>query len=286
MKRLLYIFISVCMAMQTTAAETDPASPRPLRPVYKAFSLSVGSAHLADTYLSPLRYTGQTVSLDYERHQAMRFDPGRWTMRLRGRLEGMHTKSPARNATMWEGVLYLDWAMMHRWRLPYGISASAGGETGITGGVVYAERNSNNPCSAKAAWHVGLTGLATWGHTFGRLPVTFAWQPSLPVAGVFFAPEYGQLYYEIYLGERSGLAHFAWWGNYLRTSQLVTADLHLAQATSLRLGFRYDLLSTRVHDITTRIYSLCFTLGVSGEWLSYSPSRRLSDATARVISAF
>lgn len=261
--------------------ETAPA----LRPVHASYMAGIGSGHAADTYLSPLQYCGISFSLDYERHQAMRFDPEHWTMRLAAGIEGMHTENPARNATIWMGMLRLSWGMSHRWQLPANITIAAGGSTGLNLGCLYSERNSNNPASAKASWTVNLTGCAIWKHRFGRLPVTFAWQPTIPVAGVFFALEYGQLYYEIYLGERSGLAHFGWWGNYFAMENLVTADLHLWESTSLRLGFRSNLLSTSVHDITTRIYNTSLVIGISGQWLGYSPSKKISEQT-RIITAF
>ncbi len=282
--RLIVTLILLSLSTIYAAAEVRD-SILVLRPVHASYTASFGTAHTADTYLSPLRYSGVALSLDYERHQAMRFDPENWTMRLAGSLEGMRTQSPARNSTMWEAMLRLSWGMTHRWQLPADITVAAGGSTGLNLGCLYSERNSNNPASAKASWTVNIAASAIWKHRFGRLPVTIAWQPALPVAGIFFAPEFGQLYYEIYLGERSGLAHFGWWGNYFAMENLVTADLHLGESTSLRLGFRSNVLSTRVHDITTRIYNTSFVIGVSGQWLSYSPAKKLSDKT-RIITAF
>lgn len=283
-EHLISLFVALLLCPYCSFAQ-DSEAITTLRPVHASYTASIGTGHIADTYLSPLRYSGLSLSLDYERHQAMRFDPEHWTMRLAASIEGMHTKSPSGNSTMWEGMLHVSWGMMHRWHLPAGITVAGGGSTGVNLGCLYSERNSNNPASAKASWTINLTGYAIWKHTFGKLPITFAWQPVIPVAGLFFAPEYGQLYYEIYLGERSGLAHFGWWGNYFAMENLVTADLHLGESTALRLGFRSNLLSTSVHDITTRIYNTSFVIGVSGEWLSYSPSKKLSDKT-RIITAF
>lgn len=256
------------MALMAIAAEGSADSLS--RPVLSAYTISVGDAHLTDTYLSPLRYTGQSLSLDYERRQAMRFDPERWSMRLSGRLEGMHTRNQARNATMWALNLHLEWGMTRRFTPLPRMSVGAGGSTSLTGGVLYNRRNGNNPVSAKCAWTVNLTGYCAYRLRLGSLPVTLTYQPTIPVAGVFFAPAYGELYYEIYMGNHSGLVHPAWWGNYFVMENLVTADLHFG-ATALRVGFRSNVLSTRHSDINTRIISNCLVVGVSGLSQSLDP---------------
>ena len=81
--------------------------------------------------------------------------------------------------------------------------------------------------AARGSATISLTGYAAYPLQIGRLPVTLMYQPSLPLAGIFFSPDYGELYYEIYLGNHSGLVHGAWPGNYRRLDQLITAYLHL-----------------------------------------------------------
>ena len=157
------------------------------------------------------------------------------------------------------------------------------GSTAVDLGCIYSERNGNNPASAKAAWTLNLTAYASWNVNIGSLPVTLRYQPTLPVTGVFFSPDYGQLYYEIYLGNDSGLAHAAWWGNYFAMENLLTADLHLSN-TCLRIGYRNNILSTKVNNITTRMANHSFVVGLSGEWIGIS-SRKSMPEKARIISA-
>lgn len=64
---------------------------------------------------------------------------------------------------------------------------------------------------------------------------------------------------------------------------LVTADMHLG-ATSLRVGFRNNILSTSINDITTRTITYSAVIGVTTEWISLNPSRK-ADNNARIISA-
>lgn len=260
------------------------AQDQPARPVTSAYTIGIGSSHLCDTYLTPLHYDGWHAALGYERFQAMAFEPERWIMRLDVSLNVDRAQNPARNATMWNLGLHAGWGMMRRWHLPAGVTVAAGGSTSIEGGALYLSRNGNNPVSAKGAWTLNITGMATWATTIGRLPVTLRYQPELPVVGAFFSPQYGELYYEIYLGDRKGLAHCAWWGNRFVMDNLVTADLRLG-ATALRLGYSCRIMSSKVNHIVTRETTHSFVIGISGEWMSLSP-RHAPSRDTRIISAF
>lgn len=278
-------FFALIGCMLCVVAVKAADSDKPLRPVMAAYSLEVGASYLTDTYLTPLKYKGQSYALSYERMQAMRFSPENWVMRLTGRLGLNRALNPARNATMWDLDLELSWSMMHRWRMAAvsGLQFYGGGATMADIGALYLARNGNNPVAAKAAWTVGITGAAVYNFKIARLPISLRYQPTLPVTGVFFSPDYGELYYEIYLGNHSGLVHGAWWGNYFRLNNLVTADLRFG-ATNLRIGYSGDILSTKVNNIVTRRITHAVTIGVSGEWLSVNRSGKISSK-AKIISA-
>lgn len=282
MRLLLPILLALLTVLPARGQDSIALSPRPLRPVFAAYTAEIGSSHLADTYLTPLKYTGWHAGLDYVRYQAMRFDPERWTMSLHGNLSLDHAENPARNATMWNLMLTLDWGMMRKWHPITGLTLAGGGSTTLQGGCLYNARNGNNPASAKGAWTVNLTGYAAYSTRVWRVPVTLMYRPTLPVTGIFFSPNYGELYYEIYLGNHSGLVHGAWPGNFFRLDNLLTADLHLG-ATNLRLGYRADFFSSKVNHIVTHIYTHSLVIGISGEWLSYNP-RRPHNSAARIIS--
>ena len=257
--------------------------PTTLRPVTSSYTYEIGGATLANTYLTPLKYKGWDMALNYERMQAMKFNPEKWVMRLTAGIDLNRTDNPAKNATMWRLVADFSWGMTYRFKLPHNITLAGGGSTSLDLGCVYNARNGNNPVAVEAAWTVNLTGYASWNVKIGRLPVTLRYQPTIPLTGVFFSPDYGELFYEIYLGNHSGLAHCAWWGNYFRMENLVTADMHLG-ATSLRVGFRNNILSTSINDITTRTITYSAVIGVTTEWISLNPSRK-ADNNARFISA-
>ena len=279
MTRLLLSILCVMLSAMAFAQD----EPTTLRPVTSSYTYEIGGATLANTYLTPLKYKGWDMALNYERMQAMKFNPEKWVMRLTAGIDLNRTDNPAKNATMWRLVADFSWGMTYRFKLPHNITLAGGGSTSLDLGCVYNARNGNNPVAVEAAWTVNLTGYASWDVKIGRLPVTLRYQPTIPLTGVFFSPDYGELFYEIYLGNHSGLAHCAWWDNYFRMENLVTADMHLG-ATSLRVGFRNNILSTSINDITTRTITYSAVIGVTTEWISLNPSRK-ADNNARIISA-
>lgn len=284
--KVVYSFIlSLVATLSVSAAELDDEREKVLRPVTSAYTFEIGSSHINNTYLTPLKYSGLNFAFSYERLQAMAFDPEKWIMQLQTSISLDSDQNPAKNATMWDLSLSASWAMLRRFDVSAvnGLKIAAGGMTGIDLGALYLARNGNNPVSAKAAWNIGLTAAAIYNFKISRLPVTLRYQPSLPVTGLFFSPDYGELYYEIYLGNHSNLLHGAWWGNYFRFDNLLTADLRLG-STNLRLGYRCDYFSSKVNNIVSRRFSNTFVIGISGQWLSLPRSGKISPE-AKIISA-
>lgn len=279
MKATVKAILLLLVATAATAKAQDVE-----RPVLSAYTLEAGSAHIADTYLTPLKYYGQNYALGYERMQAMRFSPDRWVMRLRGRLSLERVKSPARNSLMWGLGLDLGWSMMHRWRPAQQWTVMAGGYTSADAGVLYLSRNSNNPASAKGAWTVGVSAAAVYNGRIGRIPFCARYQAELPLTGIFFTPQYGELYYEIWLGNHSGLVHGAWPGNYFGLDNLATVDLRFGR-TILRLGYRCDILSSKANDIVSRSVTHTAVVGIASEWLSLGPSDSRKAEQARITSS-
>ncbi len=246
----------------------DIAVEKPLRPVRSTYAVEFGSAHLADTYLTPLHYSGWHAGFTYEHLQAMKFDPQRWSMQLRLGLDFDRTQNPAKNATMMGLSVEASWGMLRKFTIIKDLTVAIGPELGANLGCLYLSRNGNNPASAKAAITLNATALAAYRMKIWKVPVTFTFQPSLACLGAFFSPDYGQLYYQIYLGERSGLAHCAWWGNYFSMDNRLAANLHLG-STTLHLGYHNTLLSTKANNLVANAFTHSFSLGVTLDWLAF-----------------
>lgn len=272
------------LVVLTAALTAYGEDPQIIRPVISVYSLEVGSGHITDTYLSPLHYSGKGFALNYERLQAMKFDPERWTMRLNGRLGFEYTENTVRNASIWDLDIEFRWGMMRRFKLDKGWEAGIGGSTNINGGLFYNGRNSNNPVAAQAAWNINLSAQAMWHTSLLRKDVTFRYLVESPLTGIFFCPEYDELYYEIWLGNHSGLVHGAWPGNYFRLDNLLTADIRLG-STILRLGYNCRILSSKANEIVTRRITHTAVIGIASEWISLSVKGTKDLDKARVISA-
>lgn len=280
--KIAALALSILPCLGAHAAEADTTAAI-VRPVTSAYGIEAGSAHLADTYLTPLHYDGWHSAVTYSRTQAMAFDPGRWSMRLSLRGTADHTQNPARNATMWNFDIEAAWGMTRRFRITDAASAGIGGYTSLNAGALYLGRNGNNPAAAKGAWVVGVSAAATYAMRIGRLPVSWGASVAVPVAGAFFTPQYGQLYYEIYLGDRRGLAHAAWPGNYRRVDARAYADLHFG-GTTLRLGYHLDLRSTRANGITSRNVTHAFSAAIVTRWLSVPMAGYTPSPNTRIIA--
>lgn len=278
---ILLILAPLCSQAQKKSCSDDSISL--LRPVLSAYTLNAGSSHLADTYLSPLKFNGWHTGLNYERMQAMKFNPQKWVMQMKFGVNLDNASAKYSNSNLWYAGIDFSWGMMHRWKLPYNITVAAGGAASLDLGCVYNSRNGNNPASAKAAITVDATGYAVWNHKIKNLPFTLRYQPTIPLTGAFFAPDYGELYYEIYLGNHKNLAHCAWWGNYFRMDNLLTLDLHLG-SNSLRLGYAGNILSTKINHTVTNKFTHSFIIGIAGEWISIN-SRKGISKNAKIISA-
>lgn len=269
--RRLSMVILVCAA--TAAAE------EPLRPVASAWMAEVGTSHLADTYLSPLKYTGMRYALTYSRLQAMK----RPTL-VQGWDAGIAIDcctNPAGNATMTGATIDGSWRIMRRWSIGKGFGVGVGGYAGLQAGALYLSRNGNNPAQAIGNIAIGPEAFAQWSGSIGKLPIAVRWQASTPMTGAFFCPDYGELYYEIAIGNRSDLVHFAWPGNSRRLRSLLSVDLNFGHHT-LRLGYRFDATSTRANNITSRRISHAAVVGIVCDFVNINPRKQ----DAQIITAY
>ena len=213
-----------------------------------------GYASVHDSYLTPITYDGWDLALGYEAMRPVRAD--KWLWQLQVGADYNHVENPAQNNDMDKLMGDITFDMQRQWRGVFSprLNLAVGPMTQLRAGIVYDEVNSNNPVTVRAHWNVGVTGMAWFNTRLGRKPVTLRYQAQLPVAGVFFAPEYDESYYEIYLGNRRNLAHLGWWGNRLDMTHFLGADLRLGK-TTLRLGYRarlehWNVNHLKVHDVT------------------------------------
>ncbi|MCM1029527.1 MAG: DUF3316 domain-containing protein [Pseudoflavonifractor sp.] len=240
------------------------------RPVTSTWMAGFGTAHLSDAYLAPYPTTGWGATLMYERAQALKSRPHQWSRLLGLNLDmsRTHTRGTISSGIIWSGSLTAEMGALRRFApLPCGLKLALGPSMEVKAGANYRPSNGNNPVAAHAAITLGLTGRATYPLRLGRLPAEVALRPSLQLVGAFFGPAFGELYYEIYEGNHSGLAHIAWPGNRLAYSQLLSIDLRLG-STSLRLGYSMKLSTQEAHGLATNSTRHMAVIGITSDFLS------------------
>ena len=212
------------------------------------------------TYLSPLTYSGPGYGLAYEwRHEAWREKTV--GMQARADFDYGYLLSPAKNSRMYDLLFDLEWGVERIWKTSAGLNLSAGGTVGVDGGVIYLPRNGNNP--AQVLMWAGATLTARAEYTKLKLcgkQLRISESVEIPTLGCFFCPAYGETYYEIYVGNHSGLAHFGWWGNRPQVKSRLRVDWQLGKR-ALTLGLDYRFKGLECNDITTRVAQVSGGIG-------------------------
>ena len=253
MKRILtYLLVVVALSM----AGQEKVS---------MFTVDVGYASVHDSYLTPITYDGVNLAIGYEAMRPLRSRPETWLWQLQVGADFNNVENPAKNNDIQRLMGDITFDMQRQWRnaLAHRVNLSVGPMTQLRAGIVYDDVNSNNPVSVRANWNLGVTGMASMDTRLWRIPMTLRFQTQLPVAGVFFAPEYDESYYEIYLGNHKNLAHLGWWGNRFDMTNYLGTDLHFGK-TTLRIGYRnrlehWSVNHLKVHDIS---HSLVLGIGL------------------------
>lgn len=248
---LLLLFIMMVLAAPGAVAQDDVLEVNPTRSM---FTLDMGYASIHDSYLTPITYEGLGLGLAYEASKLCK--QGNWQWQLNVGADYNYVENPAQNNDLQKLMGDLSFAMQRRWANAVAgrLNLSVGPMTQLRAGIVYNAVNSNNPVTVRAHWNVGAAAGADFHTRLGRKPITLRYQVQLPVVGVFFAPEYDESYYEIYLGNHRNLAHLGWWGNRLDMTHYLGAEVRLG-GTVMSLGYRtrlehWKVNNLKVHDVT------------------------------------
>ena len=230
--------------------------------VQSMLMVDAGYASVHDSYLTPITYDGLDLGLSYQATKACR--QRQWLWQLGIGADYNHVENPTGNNDLHKLIGDLAFSMQRTWR---GVGSprlnlAVGPMAQLRAGIVYNEVNSNNPVTVRAHAALGAAAMAWWETRLGRRPLTLAYQLQLPVVGAFFAPDYDESYYEIYLGNHHGLAHLAWWGNRLDMSHYLSANLRLGN-TILSIGYRTRLEHWTAAHLHVHDFSHALVLGVS-----------------------
>lgn len=225
---------------------------------------TAGSASMYDTYLSPIDYKGFSVGILYERIRDTYWFSGRFRKQQLMSIDFARGNNIVKNNNEYSGRLHYQIGGHYTFKqndilllndashLRLGI----GGFWDINTGVLYNERNNNNPATARGYSNFNLSFIAslTWKKYAIR------WQLGTPFMGILFATPYGQSYYELSLGNTSGVVHFASLHNQRALKNFITIDIPINNFM-LRVGYLGDYYQTKVSGNITHHYTHSFVVG-------------------------
>lgn len=277
-RRKTFAAVIVAMAVTAYASAQDIGSVADLpREVTQEYRLELGAGSAVDTYLSPIRYSGRAFSISGLWSKSSQWSPENLVMHFAGSFNMRDMRNPSRTASMIGIDGYFGWGLSWRRRLPHNLQVTAGGALDFSGGALYLPRNGNNPVSADAYAGIDVSASVSWRFRIGRVPAILADNVRIPTIGCFFSPQYGETYYEIYLGNHKDLAHCGWWGNRFCIDNLLSLRLDLGR-TAMEVGYRYALRSSWVCGLDTKVQSHQFVIGVIPHGLGLKRRRPVNSA--------
>lgn len=229
--------------------------PIPLR-TNNTLSVSIGSANMYDTYLSPLEYKGFSIHLMYEQMRRTTWFDYKFYKQQIFELDLSKGDNPAKNVSEYWALLSYRIGGHYMVYNTDNFRLGLGGLWDINGGVLYNERNGNNPASARAYSNLNLSVTASYKFKWGAV----RWQIDSPFIGILFSPKYGQSYYEISLGNSVGLVNFASYHNQRALRNYISMDIPVNKYT-IRVGYMGSWYQTKVNEIQTHQYTNSFVIG-------------------------
>lgn len=259
------LLVSIWIGILGGTISQESHFPIPVSPVNQSTLFGIGKAFLNDTYLSPLRYDGISISLMHDRIRGTGYCNGNLLLQQQFLIQTAITQNPTGSASEYYGNV------QYRITGLYPVLAASGfrlfGGTGWDAslGGIYNVRNSNNPGSLKVSTNLSLSAMAIYKWKI----LTLRWQLATPFAGVFFSPEYGHSYYEIFtVGNDKGTVHFGSFHNQWALRNYFSVDVPIHNIT-LRAGYLGDYYRTHVNELATRIVSHQFMIGLAVESLNF-----------------
>ena len=239
-----------------------------VNPVNQSTLLGVGKVFLNDSYLSPLRYSGINISLLHDRIEGTSCFDGRLLLQQQSLIQVAFTKNPTASASEYYGNLDYRIAGFYPLFAGSNLKFFAGGGGSASLGGIYNVRNSNNPGSLKISANLNVSAMAIYKWKF----LTLRWQLSSPFAGLFFSPEYGHSYYEIFtLGNDKGTVHFGSFHNQQALRNYFSVDIPVHRVT-IRAAYLGDYYNAHVNELSTRIISHQFMINFGGKMVRDNPS--------------
>lgn len=262
------IFLCLCFTFSILAQSEAELPPKTMN---EGTLIGFGTSHVKDSYLSPFIYSGWGGRILNERMKII--TNGKFSRQQIINVDISSTKNPAENVS--DFGAFVDYSLGYHYR--YNVSPNfkilPGLSAHLMGGFLYNTRNGNNPLSAKIDIDLAFSGIMLWSFRIKNIPFTLRYQGELPLAGAFFAPDYGASYYEMFnLGNISDIIQFNSFHNKFALKNYVTLDIPIS-SFRIRLGYLNSLYYSDVKDIRSHIISNSFMIGWVKEFIPLGSKR-------------
>lgn len=249
------------------------------QPQYKtnALMIGVGYTNILDTYLSPEKYRG--TSLTFLSHTRRENDSTAWVNQFQHEGNVAYADNRSGNGGEMAGNYTFRYSLLHKWTISLWrrpLRMLAGGTAAANIGFVYNTRNGNNPANARLSLNIEPTigfdyPIGRASHTRGismhpgacaHFPLILHYEASAPLFGLMFSPNYGQSYYEIF--NRGNYDHNCvptTIGSTPSLRQMLTIDFRLAH-TTWRIGYLGTFEQSQVNNLKTHIYTHSLMIGI------------------------
>lgn len=249
------------------------------QPQYKtnALMIGVGYTNILDTYLSPEKYRG--TSLTFLSHTRRENDSTAWVNQFQHEGNVAYADNRSGNGGEMAGNYTFRYSLLHKWTISLWrrpLRMLAGGTAAANIGFVYNTRNGNNPANARLSLNIEPTigfdyPIGRASHTRGismhpgacaHFPLILHYEASAPLFGLMFSPNYGQSYYEIF--NRGNYDHNCvptTIGSTPSLRQMLTIDFRLAR-TTWRIGYLGTIEQSQVNNLKTHIYTHSLMIGI------------------------
>lgn len=264
-KRALIYCIALLLAPLAICGQTiNGDTIVPERVVVKCPSYGMTFMNNLDTYLSGYNHTGCGIYFSNENFRDARTGNYRW--KYQTLLTANLGITTLHDDTQLSGMVNYSWSGYHPFKVGERLQLLAGAQIQVGGGALYIPTNGNNLVSVKMRAALAASGMAIYHIPTKRGDCVLRYQIDVPLAGVMFAPEFGQSYYEIFgLGDYGRTVSFSHPVNSPSMRNTFSADIPIkmwSRNTTLRLSYVIDILQSDINDIRTHLYNHAFTIGI------------------------
>lgn len=272
---MLILGIGILIPFPTFASEKEGVKESEMRPITAIYSFEIGRSEVVNTYLSPVKYGGTHFEIHGEWNKVLPFSPRKWMMEFEGWASfSPSLLNPRSTASMMEADAGVSWDIGRYWRLNHNLVLTATGGVKIEGGAQALLKNSNNPVGVNIMGALMIGASLNWETRIKSLPVVPRLTVGIPLTGAFFMPGYGETFYEIYLGNREGLVHALYPGNY-PSVDIKGAVMFDFGRTAIELGYHLRWRRSSANNLVDRVSRNMFSIGVIPGGLGMKiPSRK------------